>query len=545
MDVFRRFSWQNALLLTSSGILAGLSAPGYESLLGFNQSGIFALLAWVAFVPSLLWVCRQTGTKSILLAGFWVGLLYSGLYQAWFLDIHPMTWLGFDDLSSRLIAGLGLLFLAAQTGIIFAILFWLFGRLKNPCLRIFLFPFLWVMAFASLNATAFSLPWPLLEITQMNTPIMRLIAHAVTGSGLCVLMVFNAALCVALLQKSESSGRLSSRSVSILAFICPVVLPGALMFGSMLLPSPGAGPNTHVDSKKWPSTVAVVQANLPIEVVRSDTLSRRYVDAAYINPVEKAVFPKGTLLIYPEEGVVPGWVRRQDPLENPYFKRLEQLAQQKNISIAVGVSLLDSTQGDRYNALAFIEPTPPTLNPSPAKGEGDNVSLHYQFYLKRRLVPFGESIPYGLGGQLAKLLSYFNVSYDPAFKSGMAPKRSFEMGLWKVGPLICFELIDALPWKTGFSWDYQRQKANLLVTSANLGWFHQNPLLRAQFLAFARLRATETHLTLLLAANTGPSVIVDELGNVKLEDKKNMFFQHKSDILLYNGQKAWHLSQSW
>jgi|GEM_PF-2423028 len=532
MDVFRRFSWQNALLLTGSGVLAGLSAPGYESLLGFKHSGTLALLAWVAFVPSLLWVCRQTRTKHSLFAGFWVGLVYGGMYQAWFLDIHPMTWLGFDELSSRLIAGLGLLFLAAQSGIVFAFLFWIFSRLKKSWLRIFMFPFLWVIAFAALNATAFSLPWPLVEITQMSTPIMRLIAHTLTGSGLCVLMVFNAALCVALLQKLENAKRLSSCSVLALAFIAPALLPGALMLGSMLLPSQGAGANRHVDSKKWPSAVAVVQANLPIEIVRSDSLSRRYVDAAYINPVDKASLPKGTLLIYPEEGVVPGWVLRQDPLENPYFKRLEQLAQQKNISIAVGVSLLDSIQGDRYNALAFID------------SSGAEVPS-YQFYLKRRLVPFGESIPYGLGGKLAKLLEGFNVSYDAAFKSGMTQKRPFNMGLWKAGPLICFELIDALPWKTGFSWDYQQQQANLLVTSANLGWFHQNPLLRAQFLAFARLRAAETHMPLLLAANTGPSVILDELGNVKLEDKKNMFFQHKSDILLYNGQKAWHLSQSW
>jgi len=530
MDICRRFSWQNALLLTSSGVLAGLSAPGYEIILGFEHSGALALLAWVAFVPGLLWVRRQTKTKFILLAGFWVGLLYGGLYQAWFLDIHPMTWLGFDELSSRLLAGLGLLFLAAQCGILFAVLFWLFSRLQTPWLRTFLFPLLWVIAFAALNGTELSLPWPLLEVTQMHIPVMRLIAHTITGSGLCVLMLFNAAVCVALLQKMESMKRLSSHALLVLAFICPAVLPCALILGFLSLSGDGA--NRHDDPKKWPSTVAVVQANLPIEIVRSDSLSRRYVDAAYINPVEKAAFPKGTLLIYPEEGVVPGWVMCQDPLENPYFKRLEQLAQQKNISIAVGVSLLDSNHGDRYNALAFIEP-------------GCKECPAYQFYLKRRLVPFGENIPYGLGKELAQVLSYFNVSYDAVFKSGVSPKRPFDIGFWKVGPLICFELIDALPWKTGFSWNYQQQHANLLVTSANLGWFHQNPLLRAQFLAFARLRSAETHLPLLLAANTGPSAIVDELGNVKLEDKKNMFFQHKSDILLYNGQKAWHLSQSW
>jgi len=157
-----------------------------------------------------------------------------------------------------LLAGLGLLFLAAQCGILFAVLFWLFSRLESPWLRTFLFPLLWVIAFAALNGTELSLPWPLLEVTQMHIPVMRLIAHTITGSGLCVLMLFNAAVCVALLQKMESMKRLSSHALLVLAFICPAVLPCVLILGFLSLSGDGA--NRHGDPNKWPSTVAVALA---------------------------------------------------------------------------------------------------------------------------------------------------------------------------------------------------------------------------------------------------------------------------------------------
>jgi apolipoprotein N-acyltransferase len=52
-----------------------------------------------------------------------------------------------------------------------------------------------------------------------------------------------------------------------------------------------------------------------------------------------------------------------------------------------------------------------------------------------------------------------------------------------------------------------------LLASANLDPYP--PLLQAQFLALARLRAIETGRWLVSAANTGPTVLVDAAGRLR------------------------------
>ena len=53
-----------------------------------------------------------------------------------------------------------------------------------------------------------------------------------------------------------------------------------------------------------------------------------------------------------------------------------------------------------------------------------------------------------------------------------------------------------------------------MINSSNLGWFHGNRQLDMQFIAIAQLRAAETGLPIVVASNTGTSVLLSPKGYI-------------------------------
>lgn len=127
-------------------------------------------------------------------------------------------------------------------------------------------------------------------------------------------------------------------------------------------------------------------------------------------------------------------------------------------------------------------------------------------YDKHQLVPFGEYTP---GGDLlADWLGVF--SFSPAegngYSAGPGPAVLDLPGFGPVQPLICYEAV--FPW-------FQRAvpRPEWLLQVTNDAWFgaESGPW---QHLALARLRAIESGLPLLRAANTGVSAVIDARGGI-------------------------------
>jgi apolipoprotein N-acyltransferase len=121
------------------------------------------------------------------------------------------------------------------------------------------------------------------------------------------------------------------------------------------------------------------------------------------------------------------------------------------------------------------------------------------------LVPYGEYVPY------EDLLRYLGVTDAIAMPGGFsaAPARSLLTlpGGRSFYPLICYEAI----FPEEFSSSLDRATALLNVT--NDGWFGATPGPYQHFQQ-ARLRAVETGLPLIRAANTGISAFVDPFGRI-------------------------------
>ncbi|WP_273699841.1 apolipoprotein N-acyltransferase [Paracoccus sphaerophysae] len=128
-------------------------------------------------------------------------------------------------------------------------------------------------------------------------------------------------------------------------------------------------------------------------------------------------------------------------------------------------------------------------------------------YDKFHLVPFGEYIPWG--DALARFgIGAFAARQGNGYTPGPGPRVLNIAGLPPVQPMICYETI--------FERDLARggERPAWLLQVTNDAWFGtwSGPY---QHLAQARLRAIQTGLPLLRAANTGVSAAIDARGHVR------------------------------
>ena len=123
-------------------------------------------------------------------------------------------------------------------------------------------------------------------------------------------------------------------------------------------------------------------------------------------------------------------------------------------------------------------------------------------YDKRKLVPFGEYIPFRKWIAFAKI-----ITGGLDFSSGKGPTNLTISGLPTFRPLICYEAI--FPGSIIDGPDRPKWLLNL----TNDGWFGytSGPY---QHFTQARMRSVEEGLPLIRSANTGISAVVDPYGRI-------------------------------
>lgn len=479
------------LWLALAGALLGLSAPGYN----------LWLLAWVGLIPLLVWAVRQNRWQRVFVGGFGFGLAYHLVYVIWFLDLHPMTWLGFAAWQSRLVAIAAWLAFAALGGLLIGILAIIWSALSKRYLWLaaLLFPVLWTGGFYLFGLSRLWVPWPLLEYTQSGHESIRALAGMIGSSGIGGLVVFHNSLWASWLVTNERYRQIKPALLPVMPVFLLLLAANRIIQPTPVLP---------------PVPVSVFQGNLAIDEIRAGGFSAEISRKTYLKPLHSTKFRPGTLVVLPEEGVIPGTVRLGSPRAHPTVNTLAELAEERKIAIVAGLSGLSHAGTGRQRL----------TNTLMALGPDASVAVYH----KRRLVPFGEFIPYIPTDWLGRLLKPAGVSYMPSFVAGQSgrlltlhlPERTV-----RAGGLVCFELI-----YPDLAWAYKRAGADMLVNSSNLGWFHHNPVLDAQFIAIGRMRAAETGLPVIIASNTGTSAILAGGGTIVKATRP----RHKTAIHFYN-----------
>jgi len=267
----------------------------------------------------------------------------------------------------------------------------------------------------------------------------------------------------------------------------PAVLAGlALAATAGLAVLPAALPLDPVPASAKTAVVAAIQGNVPRarasladQVSNYQTVTQNHVAATdkLAQEVNAGKLSAPDLVIWPENST------DIDPTQNPAVgQQISSAAAAIGRPILVGAVLQDPL---RNAGLLWLPGTGP--------------EQHY--YVKRRLVPFGEYIPFrNIISKITSLTQLQPVNYTSGHSTYVFP-----VGQIRLGDVICYEI--------GFD-DLVRSEvsagANLLTMQTNDATFERDGQTgeSGQQLAMARLRAVEHDRAVIVASTTGYSAII-------------------------------------
>lgn len=477
-----------AVLLTSllAGGILGLSAPGFDQW----------YLAWFALSPFFLLIVSAKSKGAAFLRGFVFALGYNLVYLTWYLKLHPLGWLGFNDFESILLAAAAWMIVATHQALITGIVALVIKVLpttggflpakvedkwKLPALTVI--PLLWVvLQHKILNAPDFlGVPWTALEYSQYKQlPILQ-IASIIGGIGLGALIVFvNLAIAQVLSTISEKAAlepiASPTRQIAFAdLLIAHVLVISCLAFGFYRLTQ--AQPPADVP-------LSVVQGNINIEMQKTQ---HAYTLSELVRHYGKLVSAVPPGLCIWTESALPTYLKTEPALR----ETLASLARSGRLDMIIG-SLDRDFDGHPFNSAFAV---------------GADGKLLEAVYHKRYLVPFGEYLPSCCQNLPEWVRRLTNTPAGGGFAAGKVPVVLPVSGK-SVAPLICFETLS--PELVSSS---VRNGGEVLVNLSDLAWFHES-MIGDQMVAFSVMRAVETDRYFVFAANTGPSAIIGPHGQI-------------------------------
>lgn len=446
------------LLAVLAGVLLALSFPKPD----------VSVVAWFAFVPLLLAIGGKSPTHAFKL-GFVCGLTAYGGILYWLNIVMTLygklPWIVSFCLFLFLVA-----YLALYVGIVAMLV------RKGECAGVsplLSFPLLWG-AFEYLRSFALSgFPWASLGYSQYRVLPLIQIAD-ITG-------VYGVSFLIALANMVLL--RITKGVVAKDSSAYPV--RGAILFLVLLVATVAYGfKRLNTVERGVPLKTALIQGNIPQDV-KWDPAFQEATVAIYELLSRQACAGGCDLVVWPESAL-PFFFQS----DARYAARIESLAAELKTYMVVGSPAFEQEGGRlRYlNSAYLLAPTGEVL------GRSD----------KMHLVPFGEYVP------LAKLLPFVNklVVGIGDFSPGRRV-TPLDTGKGKVGVLICFEGI--FP---ELAREYVRAGSRLLVNITNDAWFGRSSA-PFQHLSMTVFRAVENRVSLVRAANTGITSIIDSKGHIR------------------------------
>jgi apolipoprotein N-acyltransferase len=450
-----------------SGLLFPLAQPNELLPLGSPLLGLVALIPlYIAFrtTPQARTAARigaVFGTVSTVIANYW--LMFFGDYSFWTIGGTTLGYAGYNFVLG------GYLWVATR---------------GDRAYRPLLFALVWTVYeyFKSIGFLGY--PWGLAAYPVATVlPIAQL--AAVTGVwGISALVVyFNASLGEYLSNAALWRSHKEMRNLLLSA----VLLLAAFVFGTIRMQRP-IEPEQHV-------TMLLVQQNAdawntrdvarPLNIAQNETLSA--VDE--FGPPDLIVWSETALRYLFPQG--RGWYE-SNPAELPFSQFVAELP----APLLTGAPYQSPTEeSDVYNAALLFD---------------GSIDVE-EWYGKRQLVPFAESIPFY---DIPAVRRFFRDAVGLFGTWAPGPEgHLFEITPSSGDPVvfatpICFE--DGF---AGVNRHFVGNGADLLVNLTNNSWSRTNSAQTQHFVA-ARFRPIETGRTLVRSTNSGYTAVVDPLGRV-------------------------------
>jgi apolipoprotein N-acyltransferase len=410
-------------------------------------------LGWCGLVPGLLVIHRSPSPREAAVRGWWfgAGFLLAALY--WLVpNIGPALLL------------VAVVFGALWTG--FAVAAW---RLLRPPVSvpralaaIVVVPSFWVLTEWARSWQGFGGPWAVLGTSQWQHPAVLGLA-AVGGVWLVsfALVAANTSILVAAV-----AGRTAIRALGVAATVVAVTAgPAAFAFG------------TAAPAQRWIS-VALVQPGTERNASARVGASQRLTAGLGADHPD--------LIVWGESSV--GYNLQRD---HPLLSQIEALSARDGAQILVNQ---DASRGNGAISKVALLVAPDGVDGS---------------YVKTRLVPFGEYIPFRSAlGWISKISRAASANRVPGTGAHLVHATGQAGRPLPLGVLICFE--SAFPDMSRVDAD---SGAQLIVYQTSDSTF-QRSWLPAQHASLGALRAAETGRPVVQAALTGDTVAYDSQGRL-------------------------------
>ena len=277
------------------------------------------------------------------------------------------------------------------------------------------------------------------------------------------------------------------------------------IFGSYKINERNTTNNSTTNSKKEYIDVKVVSANFDLEY----NLSSKDIELLISNLIKYSDPDKDkkTLFVWPE-GVFTGYNYEQIIK----FKSLFKNNFSENHLILFGINTIDKIDYKTFNSLLVVN---------------NKLDKIYQ-YKKKKLVPFGEFLPF------EKMFNNFGLKKITqgygSFSKG-DKQKNFLFNGFNILPLICYEII--FP-----ELIQENKKNNLIVNISEDAWFGGS-IGPQQHFAKAIFRAVENNTYLVRSANQGISAFINNKGQIikRLEPREKGNIELRIPLVVNNDNK--------
>ena len=369
---------------------------------------------------------------------------------------------------------------------------WLYRRVaagRSPLSAAGLFAAVWVLFEWLLTWFLTGFPWLYAGYAHLGTPLVHLLpvgGVSLASLGIVMTSVFLVVTItgVPALAKVSASARMPELA-SAPDHGNASVLTGGRWIAALLLASAPWVAGLALSTVEWvrpasSHTVALVQGNVD-QSIKWQAENRMPIVNRYLEMTEP--YWGHDLVVWPEAAITLFENQAGEVLE-----MLDERGEQSGTTVVFGIPTAERIPGGDW--LIY--------NSALATGVGNGR------YTKRRLVPFGDYVPFA--GLLRGLIGFFDLPMS-AFRPGAWGQGSLDTGVGRAAMGICYEIAYGELMRTSAA------QADVLVTITNDTWFGASigPLQHAQM---ARARAVENGRWLLRGTNNGVTAIVDHGGRV-------------------------------
>ena len=458
---------------------------GVALALSFAPFAIFPLA--VAAPAGLLWLWRNALPKQAFWSGFWfgIGLFGAGVY--WIF--HSIHYFGGIPNLFALFTTAGLIAILALFPAITGYLFKRYFLQATPASFICGFPAVWVLM-EWIRSWIFSgFAWLFVGYSQTGSPLKGYAAIlSVYGVSLAVLIT-SGCLVNSIIEFKQKNYR--SLYFSLFGIVA-IWLSGSLL---SLIP--------WTSAQGRPLTVSLVQGNIP----QALKWSPEHLQLS-LNRYEELTQPlwgKSDLIIWPEAAIPLPFKQASSFLES-----MDEKAKKSNTTLILGIPT-EADDGRNFNNTVVT------------------LGKNHQQYSKRRLVPFGEYLPF-----YQYLIGIFDKLNIPV--SDIVP------GKFAQSPIVVnnVKMLTAICYEITFPELAYTNDPNLgfILTVTNDAWFGKSSA-QAQHLQMAQMRAQELGRSVVFVSNDGITAIISADGTIQDAAPPHQIYILTSKVQPMSGITPW------